>query len=47
MRENELYEPPALLEVGDFAELTRGTPAGNMVEGGPDPSHWWYYNPAG
>ncbi|MER5452691.1 lasso RiPP family leader peptide-containing protein [Streptomyces sp. NPDC059690] len=30
MTENEgIYEPPALTEIGDFADLTMGLPNGN------------------
>lgn len=44
-QEQSVYEPPAMVEVGDFAELTMGTPAGNRVEGG-SPGRFWYYAPA-
>ncbi|MCA6091104.1 lasso RiPP family leader peptide-containing protein [Streptomyces sp. SCA3-4] len=44
-QEQSVYEPPAMVEVGDFAELTMGTPSGNRVEGG-QPGRWWYYMPA-
>ncbi|TXS39685.1 lasso RiPP family leader peptide-containing protein, partial [Streptomyces sp. uw30] len=28
MEQDEVYEPPAMVEVGDFAELTRGEALG-------------------
>jgi hypothetical protein len=38
------YEPPALVEVGDFGELTQGTRNGTFYEGGYAP---WYVRPGG
>ncbi|MFI9235680.1 lasso RiPP family leader peptide-containing protein [Streptomyces cinnamoneus] len=43
-QEQPVYEPPAMAEAGDFAELTMGTPAGNHYEGG-QPGRAWYYQP--
>ncbi|GAA0336272.1 lasso RiPP family leader peptide-containing protein [Streptomyces blastmyceticus] len=39
----EVYEPPELMEVGDFAELTLGTSTGTFFEGGYAP---WYVRPS-
>lgn len=41
MQPDELYEPPALVEVGDFAELTRGEALGAQYEGGFPPYEWY------
>jgi hypothetical protein len=35
------YEPPALAEVGDFADLTRGLPSGCVLEWAPQPFQWF------
>ncbi len=45
MDQHELYEPPAMAEVGDFAELTRGEALGANYEGG-FPPYEWYLGPA-
>ncbi len=37
MELQEIYEPPELVEVGGFAELTHGTPGGMFFDGGPTP----------
>ncbi|MEU2872398.1 lasso RiPP family leader peptide-containing protein [Streptomyces olivoreticuli] len=42
-RQEEVYEPPELMEVGDFAELTLGTSNGTFFEGGYAP---WYVRPS-
>lgn len=31
------YEPPALAEVGDFVDLTRGFPSGFVLDRAPQP----------
>ncbi|MEV2256898.1 lasso RiPP family leader peptide-containing protein [Streptomyces sp. NPDC050147] len=41
MDEYEVYEPPAMVEVGDFAELTRGEALGAFFEGGFPPYEWY------
>ncbi|MEV0354029.1 lasso RiPP family leader peptide-containing protein [Nonomuraea sp. NPDC050680] len=35
------YEPPALAEVGDFADLTRGFPSGFVLDWAPQPFQWF------
>ncbi|MEU5421393.1 lasso RiPP family leader peptide-containing protein [Streptomyces sp. NPDC001407] len=42
-REEEPYEPPELMEVGEFADLTLGTSSGTYFEGGYAP---WYVRPS-
>ncbi|MEV4443458.1 lasso RiPP family leader peptide-containing protein [Streptomyces sp. NPDC049577] len=37
----EVYEPPALLEVGDFTGTTRGLSSGNVMENGVWPYVWY------
>ncbi|MBT2387347.1 lasso RiPP family leader peptide-containing protein [Streptomyces sp. ISL-11] len=37
MEEQEIYEPPELVEVGGFAELTRGVPLRLRRDWPPDP----------
>ncbi|GAA0416603.1 lasso RiPP family leader peptide-containing protein [Streptomyces luteireticuli] len=32
MERPDVYEPPALAEIGDFTELTRGAPNGEWAE---------------
>ncbi|WP_161624832.1 lasso RiPP family leader peptide-containing protein [Streptomyces spectabilis] len=41
MEQEDLYEPPALVEVGDFTELTRGEALGSYYEGGFPPYEWY------
>ncbi|MEU9879118.1 lasso RiPP family leader peptide-containing protein [Streptomyces phaeochromogenes] len=41
MQHDEVYEPPAMVEVGDFAELTRGEFLGAHYEGGNPPFDWY------
>ncbi|MEU9055572.1 lasso RiPP family leader peptide-containing protein [Streptomyces sp. NPDC048384] len=41
MQPDELYEPPAMVEVGDFGELTRGEAPGAQYEGGFPPYEWY------
>ncbi|MFI0977321.1 lasso RiPP family leader peptide-containing protein [Streptomyces sp. NPDC021093] len=41
-RENEIYEPPEVMEVGEFAELTLGSRDGTFYEGG---LRAWYVRP--
>ncbi|MER5301660.1 lasso RiPP family leader peptide-containing protein [Streptomyces lasiicapitis] len=45
MGQEEMYEPPAMVEVGDFAELTRGEALGARYEGG-FPPYEWYLGPS-
>lgn len=42
-REEEPYEPPELMEVGEFADLTLGMSTGTCCEGGYAP---WYVGPS-
>ncbi|MEU7855680.1 lasso RiPP family leader peptide-containing protein [Nonomuraea sp. NPDC049141] len=35
------YEPPALVEVGDFADLTCGHPSGFVIDWSPHPFQWF------
>ncbi|MFI1796722.1 lasso RiPP family leader peptide-containing protein [Streptomyces sp. NPDC020379] len=42
-REEEPYEPPELMEVGEFADLTLGTSTGTYYEGGYAA---WYVRPS-
>ncbi|MFI6642687.1 lasso RiPP family leader peptide-containing protein [Streptomyces sp. NPDC050504] len=37
MENEEIYEPPVVEEIGDFAELTLGTINGTFFEGGYAP----------
>jgi hypothetical protein len=37
----QTYEPPALVEIGDFTELTRGIPWGRFADG-----FWWAIFPS-
>ncbi|WP_405660411.1 lasso RiPP family leader peptide-containing protein [Streptomyces sp. RK9] len=41
MQQDDLYEPPAMVEVGDFAELIRGEALGAFHEGGMPPYEWY------
>ncbi|MCZ0991652.1 lasso RiPP family leader peptide-containing protein [Streptomyces diastatochromogenes] len=41
MQQEEVYEPPAMVEVGDFADLTRGEALGAHYEGGFPPYEWY------
>ncbi|WP_372405066.1 lasso RiPP family leader peptide-containing protein [Streptomyces luteireticuli] len=41
MERPDVYEPPALAEIGDFTELTRGAPTGDWAE-----TMGWYQNGA-
>ncbi|MFD3313573.1 lasso RiPP family leader peptide-containing protein [Streptomyces sp. NPDC058656] len=41
MQHDEVYEPPAMVEVGEFAELTRGEALGAYYEGGTPPYEWY------
>ncbi|RKN45042.1 lasso RiPP family leader peptide-containing protein [Streptomyces hoynatensis] len=36
------YEPPALVEVGEFSTLTLGWPEGNRLEEGGEGLRWWF-----
>ncbi|MBF6049537.1 lasso RiPP family leader peptide-containing protein [Streptomyces sp. NRRL B-1677] len=45
MDQQELYEPPVMVEVGDFADLTRGEALGAHYEGG-FPPYEWYLGPS-
>ncbi|WP_107082053.1 lasso RiPP family leader peptide-containing protein [Streptomyces caatingaensis] len=42
MERNDVYEPPRMVEAGEFAELTRGVPQGNW----PDYSVMWPWYPS-
>ncbi|MEU7131950.1 lasso RiPP family leader peptide-containing protein [Streptomyces sp. NPDC046261] len=44
MDQHEMYEPPAVAEVGDFAGLTRGEPFGMLYEGGQTVFEWYTPN---
>ncbi|MGH3392165.1 MAG: lasso RiPP family leader peptide-containing protein [Actinomadura sp.] len=35
-----IYEPPVLVEVGDFADLTLGSSYGDVADGGASPYSW-------
>jgi hypothetical protein len=35
-----VYEPPVLVEVGDFTDLTLGSSYGDMSDGGASPYMW-------
>ncbi|MFD7667864.1 lasso RiPP family leader peptide-containing protein [Streptomyces sp. NPDC059788] len=35
-----MYEPPAVEDIGDFAELTLGSNVGTFFEGGYAPWYW-------
>ncbi|MFI9237246.1 lasso RiPP family leader peptide-containing protein [Streptomyces cinnamoneus] len=37
-----VYEPPVLVEVGDFSALTLGWPEGNVLEEGGEGLRWWF-----
>ncbi|MEU3753442.1 lasso RiPP family leader peptide-containing protein [Streptomyces olivoreticuli] len=37
----EVYEPPALVEVGDFGRLTLGWTEGNVLEEGGEGQLWY------
>ncbi|GHF48173.1 hypothetical protein GCM10010218_32060 [Streptomyces mashuensis] len=41
MEQQGRYETPALVPVGDFAELTRGLSSGNVMENGVFPYVWY------
>ncbi|MCC3770364.1 lasso RiPP family leader peptide-containing protein [Streptomyces sp. UNOC14_S4] len=41
MEQQEIYEPPELVEVGEFGELTRGASTSNELDGGPPPFQWF------
>ncbi|MEU2871802.1 lasso RiPP family leader peptide-containing protein [Streptomyces olivoreticuli] len=38
----EVYEPPALVEVGDFGRLTLGSPGGSVLEEGGEGQLWYW-----
>lgn len=40
MEKTEVYEPPTIVEIGDFAELTRSSNYGTYVDGYYT---GWYY----
>ncbi|MFE5869239.1 lasso RiPP family leader peptide-containing protein [Streptomyces roseifaciens] len=37
-----VYEPPALVEVGNFSALTLGSFEGNVLEEGGEGLRWWW-----
>lgn len=39
MEQLDVYEPPVVAEIGDFAELTRGYTYGEYLDG----YYGWYY----
>ncbi|MFI5783182.1 lasso RiPP family leader peptide-containing protein [Nocardia sp. NPDC051570] len=41
MDQNEMYEPPQIVKVGDFAELTRGGLYGQNWDGGETGFRWY------
>ncbi len=38
----EVYEPPALVEVGGFGRLTLGSPEGSVLEEGGEGQLWYW-----
>ncbi|MEU1819718.1 lasso RiPP family leader peptide-containing protein [Streptomyces roseifaciens] len=39
--DDPVYEPPALVEVGNFSTLTLGWFEGNVLEEGGEGLRWW------
>ncbi|MYV98278.1 lasso RiPP family leader peptide-containing protein [Streptomyces sp. SID3343] len=43
----EAYEVPTLVEIGGYAELTRGSSAGAYIDGGTVPWIYSHFRPGG